>query len=173
MLSRRRIEEHAKRRAMERAANMASLVSTAGGRRGTYAGGTSGVAVVKTEPYRDKDLLDMAKDRPCLLLVPGICSHRIDQTVACHSNLQGHGKAMGRKADDQYTVWGCACCHSWLDRSDTGLLHKSQAFMAAHLRQVLAWRQIAADPTEPERFRRAARRALERLNATPVEWKEE
>jgi hypothetical protein len=136
--------------------------------RGTYAGGTA-VAAPKSEPYRDRALLDMAAGRPCLLLVPGICNHRQDTTVACHSNLGVHGKAGARKADDHFTCWGCAACHRWLDQGRADAFLKETAFMQAHLSQVLAWRQIAADAGEPERFRRAARRALERLNATPLQ----
>jgi len=133
---------------------------------GRIGGSTSGVAVEKTEAYRDPALLEMARGRPCLLLVPGACTHRVDQTVACHSNLSIHGKAGARKADDCYSVHGCAGCHSWLDQGKAPATQKEVAFMAAHARQVLAWRVIAADPGEPARFRRAACRALERLNAS-------
>lgn len=136
-------------------------------RRGTYAGSTSGAAP-KTAAYRDRALLDMAENRPCLLLVPGICNHRTDSTVACHSNLGIHGKAGARKADDQFSVWGCNACHIWLDTdSKAPATLKERVFMEAYLRQVLAWRQVAAS-REPERFRRAARRALAHLNASPI-----
>ncbi|MBL0390550.1 DUF1364 family protein [Ramlibacter monticola] len=111
----------------------------------------------------------MARDRPCLLLVPAVCTHRTDTTVACHSNLGEHGKAGARKADDCYSTWGCAACHAWLDQGPAPARQKRFAFMSGHARQVLAWRQIATDPTEPERFRRAAGRALAHLNATPLE----
>lgn len=137
--------------------------------RGSYEGGTSGAAVEKTARYVDKALTDMAQDRPCLLLVPGICNHRTDTTVACHSNWSAHGGKGGhRKADDTYTVWGCAACHYWLDFGKAPARVKESAFMAAHARQVLAWRLIAMDSAEPPRFRAAARRALEHLNATPL-----
>lgn len=137
-------------------------------RRGTYAGGTTGPAA-KSEPYRDPALLEMARGRPCLLMVPAVCNHRVDTTAAAHSNLAIHGKAGGRKADDCYTVWACAACHiPWLDQGRAPAHVKEQAFMEAHARQVLAWRLIATDPSEPERFRRAARRALEQLGASPI-----
>lgn len=137
--------------------------------RGSYEGGTSG-ADPKTEAYRDPVLLEMARGRCCLLMVPGICNHRTDTTAAAHSNLSAHGKAGARKADDCYSVWACAACHiPWLDQGKAPARVKESAFMAAHARQVLAWRLIAMDPAEPERFRRAARRALEHLNATPLE----
>ena len=135
---------------------------------GTYAGSTIGQAVEKSKPYRDHALLDMARGRPCLLLVPGICSHRVDTVVAAHSNLSIHGKGGTRKADDCYTVWACLSCHSWLDQGMAPADVKQLAFTLGHINQVQAWRIVAAAPDEPERFRRAARRALERLSAMPA-----
>jgi hypothetical protein len=135
--------------------------------RGTYAGGTTAPAP-KTEAYRDPALLEMARGRPCLLMVPGLCSHRVDTVVAAHSNLSIHGKAGARKADDCFSAWGCAVCHLWLDQGKARAQDKEAAFALAHARQVLAWRLVAMDASEPERFRKAARRALERLNATPI-----
>lgn len=75
---------------------------------------------------------------------------------------------MGIKQSDAFTAWGCAACHCWYDQSGAPRAEKRRLFMAAHLRQVLEWRRIAADTAEPERFRQAARRALEQLNATPL-----
>jgi hypothetical protein len=141
-------------------------------RRGTYGGSTTGPAP-KSEAYRDSVLLEMARGRACLLLVPGfpssICNGRTDTTVAAHSNLSIHGKAGARKADDCYSAWACAACHFWLDQGRAPADEKAAAFMGAHSRQVLAWRQIAQDPTEPQRFRAAARRALLRLAATAID----
>jgi len=162
---RREVEEWRLRRVKQRAANLAALASAVPRRASTYSGGTTGAAP-KPETYRDPALLEMARGRPCLLLVPGVCNHRIDTTVAAHSNLSIHGKAGARKADDQYSVWGCSACHYWLDFSKALANQKESAFMLAHARQVLAWRLIAMDPNEPARYRNAARWALERLNAT-------
>jgi hypothetical protein len=135
----------------------------------SYAGSTSGRAVAKSKAYRDRALLDMAENRPCLLLVPGVCNHRVDTTVACHSNLGIHGKAGARKADDCHSVHGCSACHAWLDTDRTApAALKERVYMEAHLRMVLVWRQVGVDAAEPERFRSAARRALEHLNATPI-----
>lgn len=131
--------------------------------RGSYAGGTAAPAP-KTEAYRDPTLLEMARGRPCLLMIPGLCSHRVDTVVAAHSNLSVHGKGGARKADDCYSCWACAACHVWLDTSKALAAIKEVAFMNGHARQVLAWRLIAMDASEPERFRAAARRALEKLN---------
>jgi hypothetical protein len=138
-------------------------------RRGTYAGSTAAPAP-KTAAYRDPALLEMARGRPCLLLVPGVCNHRVDTTVACHSNLQAHGKAGARKADDCYSVWGCAACHSWLDQGRSPAEMKEAAFVLGLMHQQQAWCQVTNDPTEPERFRRAAGRALHHiLNTSRLE----
>lgn len=154
-------------REAEKEARRAALLTGARGlHRGTYAGGTV-AAAPKPVPWRCQTLLDMARDRPCLLLVPGICNYRTDTTVAAHSNWTEHGgKAGARKADDCYTVWACHACHTWLDSGPAPAERKRAAFLAAHPLQVLAWRQIATDPTEPARYRRAALAALERLGAT-------
>lgn len=135
--------------------------------RGSYAGTTAAPAP-KSAPYRDRALLDMAQGRHCLLCVPGICCAARDTTVAAHSNMAIHGKAGARKADDCYSVWTCYACHGWLDQGLAPADAKELAFTLAHLDQVLAWRVVAVDPTEPLRFRRAAQRALEHLNASGI-----
>ena len=121
----------------------------------------------KTEPWRLQRLLDMAEGRPCLLQIPGVCRHDPATTVAAHSNLSIHGKGGRRKADDCYSVWSCANCHSWLDQGTAPRADKEAAFMRAHADQVLAWRWIAQDPSESEPDRRAVKSALERLEALP------
>jgi hypothetical protein len=158
------------RRQQEREANMRVLCAPSRAlSRGTYEGGTSGEAVEKTPRYVDQALTDAAQGRVCLLMVPAVCNHRTDTTVACHSNWSEHGGKGGhRKADDTYSVWGCHACHYWLDFGKASEGAKRDAFMTAHARQVLAWRLIALDPSEPPRFRRAAQRALEFLGATPI-----
>ena len=122
----------------------------------------------KTAPKRKPALLEMAKGKPCLLGVPGICRGGTDTTVACHSNLSIHGKAGARKADDQYSVWGCMACHAWLDQGRATAAQKEAVFMAAHNRQVMAWRQIAAG--QNGKAQRAAAWALNELGAWPVGW---
>jgi hypothetical protein len=164
----RRIQEARERRAAEKQANLAVLCTPSRSlHRPTYSGGTAGPAP-KTEEHRNQALLAMAKDRPCLLMVPAVCNHRQGTTVACHSNLSIHGKAGARKADDQYTVWGCAACHFWLDFGKAASAQKEMAFQLAHARQVLAWRLVARDRQEPMAARRAAQWALDLLNATPL-----
>lgn len=163
-------DQHRARRAAERAANMAALCSstTRPLTGGTYAGATE-AARPKTKPYRDAALLEMARGRLCLLCPAGNCTCTPGSVVSCHSNWHEHGgRAKNRKADDCYSVWGGDRAHEWLDRSGAPAAEKEARFMAAHLQQVLCWRVIADDPSEPMRFRRAARRALDHLNATPT-----
>jgi hypothetical protein len=125
-------------------------------------------AAAKSEPKRNPALLEMAKGRECLLCPPGMCRCTPGSTVAAHSNLLEHGKGKGRKADDCYSVWAGFEAHQWLDQGPAPASEKEAAFMKAHLRQVLEWRRVATDPSEPERFRKAARWALTALNATSI-----
>lgn len=150
------------RREAQRAANLAALCVPSRSLRASVYGGSTTPAP-KDEPYRDDVLLLMAKDRPCLFLIPGICNHRLDTTVAAHEN---QGKGMGIKAPDNRSVWGCAACHiGWYDQGSAPREHKREAFAEAFQRQMRAWRQVAMDAGEPARFRRAAQRALDELEA--------
>lgn len=135
--------------------------------RGTYASTPGRAAAPKTQAHRNPHLLTMARGMPCLLQVPGVCCRDSATVVCCHSNLGIHGKAGARKADDQYSVWGCTTCHAWLDQGPAPRARKEAAFMSAHLRQVLAWRAIATDPSAAPRDQAAAQWALERLSASP------
>jgi hypothetical protein len=132
----------------------------------SYSGTTT--PAPKPEPKRNPVLLEMARDRECLLCPSGQCQCTPGSVVACHSNLSIHGKAGARKADDCYSVWGGDVMHKWLDQGGATAAEKARVFMEAHLRQVLAWRHIAMDKSEPERFRKAAQWALDELNATPT-----
>ena len=138
------------------------------GRGGRYTAVAEAVhAVAKPVARRNAHLLAMAAGRPCLLRAPGVICASPETTVACHSNRPEHGKAHARKADDQYSVWGCFACHSWLDqgRADGDL--KALIFMRAHADQVLAWRAIVMDSAQPAKDRQAAAWALNHLNASP------
>jgi hypothetical protein len=72
------------------------------------------------------------------------------------------------RADDHYSAWGCAACHTWLDQRPAPAARKEAAFMAAHLRQVLAWRALAGAPNTDARDRAAVLWALGLLNAIPI-----
>lgn len=64
----------------------------------------------KMKPYRNPQLLKLAKDAPCALC----CSY--GTTVSAHSNYSEHGKAMGRKADDSFIAFLCHNCHMEIDQ---------------------------------------------------------
>ncbi len=133
-----------------------------------FAANDAVLAQPKSEPRRNPHLLTLARGMFCLLLVPGVCQGGTETTVACHSNLQCHGKAGARKADDCYSAWGCMACHRWLDQGPATFEVKEAAFMAGHLRQVLEWRGIAADSQRPAKARAAVLWALGNLAATPL-----
>jgi hypothetical protein len=160
----RKLSEWKERQAAAREARLRTPLTPAT-RRGTYAVTGEFVSLPKSEPYRDPVLLEMAERKPCLLQVNGVCNGRTDTTVACHSNQSIHGKAGARKADDCYSVWGCAACHAWLDQGPAMASHKEAVFRYAHQRQIECWKVMAAG-MNPERYRKAAARALDRLNAT-------
>ena len=67
------------------------------------------------KPYRNAALLATAKGQPCMLQIPGVCNGDESTVVACHSNMQIHGKGMGKRADDLFVSFGCANCHYELD----------------------------------------------------------
>lgn len=117
--------------------------------------------VAKPKAHRNGTLLEMAKWRQCMLLIPGVHRWNPETTVACHGNYTHTGKGGARKADDHYSVWGCAQCHHWLDAGSASAEEKRAAFDAAMVRQIQAWKDVAADPREPDRMRRAARWALQ------------
>lgn len=139
-------------------------------RRGTYKVSPfqTEKADPKPEAHRNAYLLSMARGKPCLFRLPGICNFDPETTVACHSNQAAHGKGGARKADDEYTAWGCFSCHSWLDQSQGYSEGKLLAFMVAHLAQVCEWRAIAGSTQADPKDRAAAQWALDHLNATPV-----
>lgn len=137
------------------------------GRRGTYAGTTTGPAP-KSRARRRPRLLELARSMPCLLQVPGVCNRDTSTTVACHSNWAEHGKAGARRADDCYSAWGCYACHVWLDQGDADAEAKRPVFDAALLRQLEWWERIAADPTRSDPDRRAARWAIEQFQGECV-----
>jgi len=124
--------------------------------------------ICKTVAHRNPHLLSMARGRPCLFRIPGVCNFDPETTVACHSNSNAHGKAGARKADDEYSAWGCFACHSHIDQGKGDATVKELAFMDAHLAQVSEWQAIADSAAAHPKDRAAARWALDHLNASPV-----
>lgn len=66
--------------------------------------------------------LAACRGEPCYLRVPGVCPmNPSDETVVpCHSNQARHGKGIGVKAKNEFTVPGCIACHAWIDQNRSG-----------------------------------------------------
>ena len=110
-------------------------------------------------------LLALARGRPCLLRCCSTCDGGGATTVACHSNLGKHGKALAMKAHDPYTVWGCARCHDALDSSRRADAIERQAWFLIGLnRQIVAWRHMLKDDKTDPLDRAAIKAALTFLN---------
>jgi len=65
---------------------------------------------------QDAKYLAACRGEACYLRVPDICLRSPETVVPCHSNQSRHGKGMGIKAGDRYTVPGCMACHAYIDQ---------------------------------------------------------
>ena len=74
------------------------------------------------------DYLALCRGQACFLLLPMVRLHDHETVVPCHSNQQKHGKGMGLKASDVFTVPGCRACHAELDQGKA--MTKEQKFSA-------------------------------------------
>lgn len=70
----------------------------------------------KARPGHDKRYLKACRGEQCYLSIQGVCRGDTATVVPCHSNQAIHGKGMGIKADDKFTVPGCMHCHQALDQ---------------------------------------------------------
>jgi hypothetical protein len=117
--------------------------------------------VDRSQAYRD-----LARGRPCMMALPGVCCADPATTVLAHSNRSIHGKGGALKASDAVgAVWACWSCHAWLDSGSASAAQKEAAHEAAFGRQVAALEALAADILARSRDREAARWALERIAA--------
>lgn len=129
-----------------------------------YAGPSTALikAVPKNPPGRSQAYCDMARDKPCMLQVLGVCCGDTATTVLAHSNEGTNGKGMAMKADDALgSVWACFTCHGWLDQGKASAQTKKAASMAAFKRQIVEIERIAASGNP--RDRAAAQWALDRI----------
>lgn len=72
------------------------------------------------------DYLGLCRGQPCYLRI-GPCADP-ETVVPCHSNQGVHGKAMGLKAKDIFTVPGCQKCHFAIDQGNK--MTKAEKFAA-------------------------------------------
>ena len=123
-------------------------------------------AAPKNPPGRNAAYRELARDKPCMLQIPYVCSHDPQTTVLAHSNSQAHGKGMGLKADDAIgSVWACYACHTWIDQGDAPAAAKELAFRRGAQRMEAALKDLLASPLTKERDRNAAQWALDRIQA--------
>lgn len=66
----------------------------------------------------DKAYTDACRGEKCFLSVPGVCLGEAGKptVVPAHSNQLAHGKGMGLKSLNKFSVPACLACHSWLDQ---------------------------------------------------------
>lgn len=60
------------------------------------------------------NLRELARGKPCLIRIPGVCNHDPETTVLCHLRMAGIS-GMGLKAHDWFAAWGCSACHDYVD----------------------------------------------------------
>lgn len=58
-----------------------------------------------------KDLRKLARGKPCMVRIPGVCNHNPDTTVLAHIR-RGGVAGVGQKPPDTCGVWACSNCHS-------------------------------------------------------------
>ena len=75
--------------------------------------------------YTNRKLLDLCRDVPCMMRIPGVCLGREDTVVPAHDNNLNAGKGMSIKADDCFAIPACFNCHDEYDgRTHTAALSK-------------------------------------------------
>jgi len=116
----------------------------------------------KSPPGRSQAYRDLARDKPCMVQVPGVCCGDAATTVLAHSNEGANGKGLGLKADDAIgSAWACFTCHAWVDQGRAPAESKKAAMEAAFARQIVEIERIAASGSL--RDRAAAQWALDRI----------
>lgn len=68
--------------------------------------------------YRNRKLLDVAHEAPCMLRITQPCGK--NASVGCHSDMLRHGRGVGHKSADLYAVPGCPACHAAFTRERLG-----------------------------------------------------
>lgn len=89
----------------------------------------------KRRAGHDSTYLAACRGQRCYLAITGICSHDRATVVPAHSNQSKHGKGMGIKAQDVYTVPACFACHHEIDQGNRLTRdEKTQIWDAAYVR---------------------------------------
>ncbi len=56
-----------------------------------------------------------AQGKPCMVRIPNVCSHNVEETVLAHVRLAGV-TGVGMKAPDILGAWCCSRCHEVTER---------------------------------------------------------
>lgn len=88
--------------------------------------------------YRNRRLLDISHEAPCMLKIEGVCQDGLHPSVPAHSNQLRHGRGVGHKSHDCFVVAACPGCHSWLDTGGATRADKQQRFLEG-LERYLLW----------------------------------
>jgi hypothetical protein len=59
-------------------------------------------------------LRELARGKPCMVRIPGICNGNPETTVLAHVRIIGVS-GMGIKAPDIFGAWSCSACHDYVD----------------------------------------------------------
>lgn len=59
-------------------------------------------------------LRELARGKPCMIRIPGICNCDTETTVLAHVRMIGIS-GMGTKAPDWFGAWSCSACHDYVD----------------------------------------------------------
>lgn len=82
--------------------------------------------------YRNRRLLDVAHDAPCMFSIDDVCRSGVNPSVPCHSNQQRHGRGLNHKSADAYAPAGCPECHYWYDYGKSATREEKEwAFLLA------------------------------------------
>jgi hypothetical protein len=58
-----------------------------------------------------RDLRKLARGKPCMVRIPGVCNHNPETTVLAHIR-RGGVAGVGQKPPDTCGVWACSNCHA-------------------------------------------------------------
>lgn len=82
---------------------------------------------------RDNKRLALIRQLPC------VDCGKSAPNPACHSNFQEHGKGIGTKANDQYTIPLCDNCHKMFDHYISLSREKAKSKFEQWLRITNEW----------------------------------
>ena len=61
------------------------------------------------------DLRKLARGKPCLVRIPGVCNHDPETVVGAHINRGGIGGMGMKSGSDLPLIWACSNCHDVID----------------------------------------------------------